>query len=62
MFSFLNKTTDPVCGMKLNKKEAKFISEHDGSKYYFCSENCKEKFNKDLEKYLKKEAVGRCCH
>jgi len=28
---------DPVCGMILNKKTAKFKISHDGEKYYFCS-------------------------
>lgn len=40
---------DPVCGMKVNKKKALNV-EKDGKTYFFCSENCKNKF-------LKKENI-----
>ncbi|MEW6456703.1 MAG: YHS domain-containing protein [Acidobacteriota bacterium] len=46
---------DPVCGMKLAKEEAKFKSEYKGETYYFCSQDCKDKFDKNPEKYIKKE-------
>jgi len=35
---------DPVCGMKVDEKKAKFGSVKNGKKYYFCSRNCYEKF------------------
>jgi YHS domain-containing protein len=34
---------DPVCGMKVSTTEAK-TSVHRGSIYYFCSQQCREKF------------------
>jgi Cu+-exporting ATPase len=43
---------DPVCGMKVDKNTAKFISEHMGEKYYFCSQACKMKFDGNPMKYL----------
>jgi len=46
------KFKDPVCRKWLSK-ETKNIVEKDGKKYFFCSPNCKEKFEKDPEKYLK---------
>ena len=46
---------DPVCGMEVNEKEAAGISEYKGKKYYFCNPGCKERFQKDPEKYLEKE-------
>jgi len=49
MFS---KTEDPVCGMKVRKKEA-VTSTVKGKKYFFCSEACKDKFEQEPEKYLK---------
>lgn len=53
---------DPVCGMKLDKKEAKFSKEIDGQKYYFCSQNCQDTFEKEPKKYsLKKNRKGGCC-
>ena len=38
---------DPICGMKVNKKEAKrknLTVFKEKKEYFFCSENCKEKF------------------
>lgn len=46
------KTDDPVCGMKVRKREATTSVVH-GKKYFFCSEACKAKFEEDPEKYLK---------
>ncbi len=43
---------DPVCGMNVNPAAAKYVHEHSGKKYYFCSPGCKEKFESEPEKYL----------
>ncbi|MCM8829882.1 MAG: YHS domain-containing protein [Candidatus Omnitrophica bacterium] len=48
----VKKYKDVVCRMWL-KKETKNKAEKDGKIYYFCSPGCKEKFEKDPEKYLK---------
>jgi YHS domain-containing protein len=45
------KKSDVVCGMELNPTEVEHTSEYKGEKYYFCSENCKDHFDKDPEKY-----------
>ncbi len=45
---------DPVCGMEVNEKTAKFESEHDGKIIYFCNKHCKMQFDQDPEKYLNK--------
>jgi len=45
---------DPVCGMKIKASEAKFKSEYKGKTYYFCSSDCKAKFEKEPEKYAVK--------
>jgi YHS domain-containing protein len=42
---------DPVCGMNVDEKTAKFKSEHMGKTYYFCSQMCKATFDKDPMKY-----------
>jgi YHS domain-containing protein len=47
------KVTDPVCKMKLKKKEATAVSHYGGKDYYFCSENCKKYFDDNHEKYIK---------
>ena len=46
------KYKDPVCRKWLGK-ETKNVVEKDGKVYYFCSPTCKEKFEKDPEKYIK---------
>ena len=35
---------DPVCGMEVDEKKAKFMLVKDGKKYYFCSKNCYDEF------------------
>lgn len=45
--------TDPVCQMKVDEKKASARSEYKGIIYYFCSPICKQKFDKEPEKYLK---------
>ena len=44
---------DPVCGMTVDEKSAKFKSEHMGKTYYFCSAMCKQKFDTSPNKYAK---------
>lgn len=36
-------STDPVCGIKVDEECAAFV-EHDGRKFFFCSEGCRQKF------------------
>ncbi|MEA2398942.1 MAG: uncharacterized protein QOI09_1516 [Chloroflexota bacterium] len=38
--------TDPVCGMKVDRKQA-YVSERDGRTVYLCSERCKAEFDAD---------------
>lgn len=45
---------DPVCKMKVDEKSAKYKSEIEGKTYYFCAPGCKQAFDKDPKKYLKK--------
>lgn len=44
---------DPICGMMVDEKKTKFISEFEGKKYYFCSPSCKATFDKEPRKYAK---------
>jgi membrane fusion protein, copper/silver efflux system len=47
---------DPLCGMSVdvNKSEALGrTAEHAGRTYYFCSDDCKQKFSRNPELYLK---------
>ncbi len=45
--------TDPVCNMKIDEKRANSNYEYKGTKYYFCSEGCRNEFVKNPEKYIK---------
>jgi Cu+-exporting ATPase len=43
---------DPVCGMLLDDKTAPEQSTYHGTKYYFCSESCKEAFDLTPEEFV----------
>lgn len=45
------KATDPVCGMAVEKSTAAASTEHEGRTYYFCSEGCRQTFEREPEKY-----------
>lgn len=50
-----NKTTlrhDPVCGMDIEEQDAAGTVEHEGSRYYFCSRSCSDKFKAHPDHYL----------
>lgn len=50
------KVTDPVCKMEIDMEKAMKV-EHEGNDYYFCSDECKEQFIKEPEKFSEKETV-----
>jgi Cu+-exporting ATPase len=43
---------DPVCGMRIQPENAAGHVEHNGETYYFCSESCVAKFEREPERYL----------
>jgi len=43
--------TDPVCGMSVDPGKAAGASVHGGKTWYFCSASCRDKFEKEPEKY-----------
>jgi len=43
---------DPVCGMTVDEKTAKFKSQYRGKAYYFCAQSCKITFDKDPARYI----------
>jgi YHS domain-containing protein len=49
---------DPVCGMKVNEETARAVSEYEGEEYYFCSEECKEEFDRDPALYAERRSGG----
>ena len=42
---------DPICGMTVDASTARYKSEFHGSQYYFCCAGCKQKFDREPEKY-----------
>lgn len=49
---------DPVCGMTVDDKTAPAKAEYKGKTYYFCSQQCKDTFQKDPEKYVTQAATA----
>lgn len=45
---------DPVCGMEATN--SKITSDHEGKTYYFCSEGCKDTFEREPDKYAEKKS------
>lgn len=43
---------DPVCHMTVEPAKAAAQSAYKGQTYYFCAVGCKQKFDRDPEKYL----------
>ncbi len=50
----MEKATDLVCGMEIEKDKA-VITSYKAKTYYFRSKECKSKFDEEPEKYLKRE-------
>ena len=48
----LGMVEDSVCSMEVNIETAPARSIYDGQIYYFCSQDCKEAFDKDPEQYI----------
>jgi YHS domain-containing protein len=44
-------TKDPVCKMEIDEKQTNFHSEYGGRKFHFCSEECKDTFDSQPERY-----------
>ena len=44
---------DIVCNMDIDAKTVKWKSEYEVKTYYFCAPMCKQKFDRNPEKYVK---------
>ena len=47
----LSEARDPICGMMVDVKTARYLSEHRGRSVYFCCLPCKRTFDEAPEKY-----------
>jgi len=45
---------DPVCGMDVDERTARYKTTQMGRTYYFCSPGCRRAFEADPDRYLKK--------
>ena len=50
---------DPICGMSVPTRDARFTHEHAGTVFYFCCAGCKSTFAADPEPHLAGEARSR---
>ena len=52
---------DPVCGMQVARTSPRHV-DHDGTRYWFCSDGCRNKFVADPGKYLAKDEPSHAGH
>ncbi len=56
-----NSTTkDPICGMTVDEASA-LHAERDGKTFYFCSDDCRQKFLSAPSGTKPEEKSGCCC-
>ena len=48
-------TIDPVCGMSVDVNTAPAKASYQGQTYYFCSTECKTKFEREPQKYQREQ-------
>jgi YHS domain-containing protein/copper chaperone CopZ len=47
---------DPVCGMSVDVRTARFSTDYEGQTYYFCAPGCQRAFEADPARYLTRTA------
>ncbi len=55
-------TKDPVCGMEIDPPRAAAASVHEGTTYYFCSGSCRDKFEREPQKYVPASELEHGAH
>jgi predicted phosphoribosyltransferase/YHS domain-containing protein len=53
--STLVQQKDPVCGMNVDSNQAEDTSDYQGKTYYFCSEDCKQRFDEDPKQFTRRQ-------
>jgi len=49
--------TDPVCGMEVDERKSDYESTHAGKKFYFCSQECRDKFEDNPNQFSAESAA-----
>lgn len=52
-------TKDPVCGMQVDENKAPATSTYQGKKYSFCGQECKDKFDREPQRYSQQQQSGQ---
>jgi Cu+-exporting ATPase len=47
---------DLVCRCEVNSDDTRFFTEYDQKQYYFCSAECKRKFDDHPDRYIQQQA------
>ncbi len=54
----VEQATDPVCGMAVAVAGARHTADHDGQRYWFCSEHCRSAFTRDPARYTNTDTAA----
>jgi Cu+-exporting ATPase len=49
---------DPVCDREIDPEDAVATTNYEGDTYYFCSEDCKRRFDADPERYVSRREAS----
>jgi len=49
---------DPVCGMDVDPNKAPGTSDYRGKTYYFCCNECKQKFDSNPQSFIPNDERG----
>ena len=52
----MTEQKDPVCGMQMQSEDVASETNYEGKSYYFCSDECRTKWDADPERYAKEMA------
>ena len=56
--SVVNGKIDPICNMTVLPEKAAAKFDYNDTTYFFCSQHCKESFEKEPEKYVESKQEG----
>ena len=49
---------DPVCGMQVKRTDSHLMLNHEGQRFYFCADVCRDVFSKAPKKYIAGQKKG----